>query len=65
MRKINVLEEAMAEIRYLEKSLNESRDKYERALEEVGRLQYRLSNYENTPSVKVRHLTVLKGGKAV
>lgn len=65
MRKINVLEEAMAEIRYLEKSLNESRDKYERALEEVGRLQYRLSNYENTPSVKVRHLTVLKGGKAI
>ena len=55
----------MVEIRKKEKNLIECTKRCERAWEEVGRLQYRLSNYENKYSVSARHLTVSKGGKAV
>ena len=65
MTQVNNLEEAMVEIRNLEKNLIECTKRCERAWEEVWRLQYRLSNYENKYSVSARHLTVSKGGKAV
>ena len=65
MKKINTLELALVEIRNLERDLNELTKRHERAWEEVGRLQYRLSKYETRYSRSARHLTVTEGGKAI